>query len=81
MAVSAADRLRALLAPARLEAIGYQIAAYPLELLSAAARAMQDALGALEAGETPKGLLDFAQLRDLVGFDEYDAELARYEEH
>jgi len=25
-------------------------------------------------------LLDFAKLRDLVGFDEYDAELARYEE-
>jgi 2-methylisocitrate lyase-like PEP mutase family enzyme len=67
-----------LLAPARLEAIGYQIAAYPLALLSAAARAMQQVLGALEAGEPPEGLLDFAQLRDLVGFDDYDAELARY---
>jgi 2-methylisocitrate lyase-like PEP mutase family enzyme len=78
MAVSAADRLRALLAPARLEAIGYQIAAYSLELLFAAARAMQDALGALKAGESPEGLLDFAQLRELVGFDDYDAELARY---
>jgi len=69
-----------LLAPARLEAIGYQIAAYPLALLSAAARAMQEALGALKAGESPEGLLDFAQLRDLVGFDDYDAGLARYKD-
>jgi 2-methylisocitrate lyase-like PEP mutase family enzyme len=69
-----------MLTPARLEVMGYQIAAYPLLLLSAAARAMQDALAALKAGETPEGLLDFAQLRDLVGFAEYDAELARYEE-
>ncbi|MFB3118811.1 MAG: carboxyvinyl-carboxyphosphonate phosphorylmutase, partial [Myxococcota bacterium] len=69
-----------LLAPARLEAIGFQIAAYPLTLLSAAARAMQDTLGALRAGESPKGLLDFAELRDLVGFDDYDAELARYQD-
>ena len=69
-----------LLAPARLEAIGYQIAAYPLTLLSAAARAMQDALAALEAGEVPAGLIDFAQLRELVGFDDYDTELARYKD-
>jgi 2-methylisocitrate lyase-like PEP mutase family enzyme len=68
-----------LLTPDRLAVMGYGIAAYPLLLLSAAARAMQDALGALKAGETPEGLLDFAQLRDLVGFDEYDAGLARYE--
>jgi len=46
--------------------------------LSAAARAMQDALGALEAGESPTGLIDFAQLREIVGFTDYDAELARY---
>jgi 2-methylisocitrate lyase-like PEP mutase family enzyme len=69
-----------LLAPARLEAIGYRIAAYPLALLSAAARAMRDTLAALGAGEFPEGLLDFAQLRDLVGFDDYDAELVRYED-
>ncbi|MBW2691370.1 MAG: isocitrate lyase/PEP mutase family protein [Deltaproteobacteria bacterium] len=69
-----------LLAPARLEAIGYQIAAYPLTLLSAAARAMQDALAALKAGESPTGLIDFAQLRELVGFDDYDTELARYKD-
>jgi hypothetical protein len=39
---------------------------------------MQEALGALKVGESPGALLDFAQLRDLVGFDDYDARLARY---
>jgi 2-methylisocitrate lyase-like PEP mutase family enzyme len=67
-----------LLPPARLEALGYRIAAYPLTLLSAAIRAMQDALAALGRGETPQGLIEFAELRALVGFDAYDAALARY---
>jgi 2-methylisocitrate lyase-like PEP mutase family enzyme len=69
-----------LLTPARLEAIGYQIVAYPLSLLCAAARAMRETLGALKASESPEGLLDFAQLRELVGLDDYDAELARYKD-
>jgi 2-methylisocitrate lyase-like PEP mutase family enzyme len=66
------------LPPARLAALGYRIAAYPLTLLSAAARAMQDALAALARGETPTRLLEFAELRALVGFDAYDAALERY---
>jgi len=66
------------LPPARLAALGYRIAAYPLTLLSAAARAMQDALAALARGETPARLLEFAELRALVGFDAYDAALERY---
>ena len=66
------------LLPAKLEALGYRIAAYPLTLLSSAARAMQEALAALARGETPPRLLTFAELRELVGFDAYDAALARY---
>jgi 2-methylisocitrate lyase-like PEP mutase family enzyme len=66
------------LPPAELAAIGYRIAAYPLTLLSSAVRAMQDALSALGQGETPKGLLPFAELREIVGFDAYDREQARY---
>lgn len=66
------------LPPQRLEALGYRIAAYPLTLLSSAARAMQEALAALARGETPPRLLAFAELRELVGFDAYDAALARY---
>jgi 2-methylisocitrate lyase-like PEP mutase family enzyme len=67
-----------LLPPARLAALGYRIAAYPLTLLSAATRAMQEALAALARGETPARLLEFAELRALVGFDAYDAALERY---
>jgi 2-methylisocitrate lyase-like PEP mutase family enzyme len=67
-----------LLAPAALEALGYRIAAYPLTLLSAATRAMQQALEALRRGDTPAELLTFAELRKTVGFDAYDAERLRY---
>lgn len=69
-----------LLPPARLEELGFRIAAYPLTLLSAAARAMQDALASLARGESPERLLGFGELRALVGFDAYDAALARYGE-
>ena len=67
-----------LLPPARLEEIGYRIAAYPLTLLSAAAAAMLDALRALGNGEQPDRVLDFERLREIVGFDDYDAEAERY---
>ena len=67
-----------LLRPSALEALGYRIAAHPLTLLSTAGRAMLDALGALARGEEPERLLEFERLRELVGFDDYDAEEARY---
>ncbi len=66
------------LPPDRLEALGYRIAAYPLTLLSSAARAMEAALADLAAGRPPAGLLEFGRLREIVGFGEYDAESARY---
>jgi 2-methylisocitrate lyase-like PEP mutase family enzyme len=68
------------LPPARLEALGYKVAAYPLTLLSSAIRAMQDALACLAAGEpVPRDRrLAFAELQALVGFPEYDAEARRY---
>jgi 2-methylisocitrate lyase-like PEP mutase family enzyme len=69
-----------LLPPAELEALGYRIAAYPLTLLSSAVAAMQDALQALGRGETPSGLLAFDRLREVVGFEVYEAEQARYAE-
>jgi 2-methylisocitrate lyase-like PEP mutase family enzyme len=70
------------LPPARLEALGYKIAAYPLTLVSSAIRAMQDALAHLAAGEpVPRDRrLAFAELQALVGFPEYDAESRRYAE-
>jgi 2-methylisocitrate lyase-like PEP mutase family enzyme len=67
-----------ILPPARLAELGYSIAAYPLTLLSAAVRAMEEALAALGAGRTPERLLPFETLRDVVGFPGYDVEQARY---
>jgi 2-methylisocitrate lyase-like PEP mutase family enzyme len=67
-----------LLAPAELEALGYRLAAYPLTLLSAAVCAMQDALRALADGTSPERRMAFEALRELLGFPEYDAELARF---
>jgi 2-methylisocitrate lyase-like PEP mutase family enzyme len=66
------------LPPKRLEELGFRIAAYPLALLSAGARAMLDALESLQRGEPPERRVSFDELRGLVGFDEVDAERARY---
>jgi 2-methylisocitrate lyase-like PEP mutase family enzyme len=67
-----------ILSPARLEALGYTIAAYPLTLLSASIRAMDAALAALHSGRAPDNLLGFETLREIVGFPDYDAEQSRY---
>ena len=67
-----------ILPPAVLQEIGYSLAAYPLTLLSAAMKAMQDALADFRAGRHPDKLLDWATLRDVVGFNAYYAEDERY---
>ena len=67
-----------LLPPEHLQEIGYKIAAYPLTLLSAATAAMLEALQALSNGERPTRLVDFDRLRDIIGFEGYDAEAERY---
>ena len=67
-----------ILPPDRLAEIGYHHAAYPLTLMSAAMRAMQDALAALRDGRPPEGLLPFDELRRLVGFDAYYQAETRY---
>lgn len=67
-----------ILPPERLAALGYRIAAYPLTLLNSAVYAMQSALSDLRAGRTPQRRVDFATIRDLVGFADYDCTLGRY---
>ncbi len=68
-----------LLPPAVLADIGYRIAAYPLTLLSAAMKAMTAALAEMKEGRHPDSqLLDFADLRRLVGFDAYYEAESRY---
>jgi len=68
-----------ILPPERLAALGYRIAAYPLTLLNSAVYAMQQALADLKTGRIPSRRVDFAAIRDLVGFADYDAILARYD--
>lgn len=66
------------LPPQRLEEIGYRIAAYPLALLDSSVYAMRETLGELAAGRISKRSVDFATIRDIVGFDEHDRLLQRY---
>jgi 2-methylisocitrate lyase-like PEP mutase family enzyme len=67
-----------LLPPARLEAIGYKIAVYPLTLLNVSLNAMRAALTSLNRRERPVQAMDFEDLKKAVGFPEYYAEEARY---
>lgn len=66
-----------LLPLARLEAIGYKIAVYPLTLLSVSIKAMRAALERIRREETAE-VLDFAELQAVVGFPEYYAGEERY---
>jgi len=67
------------LPPARLEEIGYRIAAYPLSLMAAAMKAMVETLDCLSRG-VPRAhhLMDFAELRRRIGFDAYYEASERY---
>jgi 2-methylisocitrate lyase-like PEP mutase family enzyme len=61
-----------ILHPDRLHELGYRFAAYPLTLMSAAMKAVQDALAVMAKREHPAdALLGFADLRKAVGFDAY----------
>lgn len=67
--------------PLELYKLGYCLAAYPLTLLSASIKAMQDALVTLKSGSHPQNmLLDFDSLKQHVGFDAYYEEESRYEQ-
>jgi len=69
-----------LLSHPRLEALGFKIAAYPLTLVEAAAKAMQQTLEVLSSGERPgcDTRLSFQELRELVGFPAYNEAERRY---
>ena len=60
------------------QAMGYTLAAYPLTLLSASARASEAALADLKASRPVGNILPFPELCDAVGFTEYNALAARY---
>ena len=63
-----------------LNEMGYQIAAYPLTLLSASMRAMKNALANLKIDKPrDKDILNFSELRDIIGFEEYYETSSQYE--
>ena len=64
----------------QLEAIGYNMAVYPLTALSSAMKAMVDSLNKLKADDDrSSNLMSFTELRKRVGFDDYYKVSSRYE--
>jgi 2-methylisocitrate lyase-like PEP mutase family enzyme len=63
---------------AQLDAMGYDIAVYPLSLLSASIKAMQETLGSIKTGDKPRNVLHFEELQAAVGFPEYYAGEEKY---
>ncbi len=58
-----------------LERLGYKIIIYPVSLMLAGLKVMEETLSAMQDGKHPDHLAEFAHLRDVVGFpDYYDAE-------
>jgi len=66
------------LSPGVLQEIGYSIAIYPITLMLAGIHAMEQALAALAAGQSPANAAEFAHLRDIIGFPEYYEAEKRY---
>ncbi len=63
------------LSPKELQDIGYKVIIFPVSLMLAGIKAMEDALSSMQGGKHPDELVTFAHLRDVVGFpDYYDAE-------
>lgn len=60
-----------------LHQIGYSIAAYPLSLMACAMQAMTDCLRAMRRDQRP-GRMDFTELRQRIGFDDYYAASEAY---
>jgi 2-methylisocitrate lyase-like PEP mutase family enzyme len=61
-----------------LEEMGYDIAVYPLSLLSASIKAMQETLAFIQRGDEPQNVLHFEGLQAAVGFPEYYEGEERY---
>ena len=66
------------LAPQKLGEIGYKIVLYPISLMLAGLRAMEETLASMRDGAHPDGLAEFAHLRDVVGFPGYDDAEKKY---
>ncbi len=63
---------------AELHDIGYSIAAYPLSLMARAMQGMVETLRDMKSDQRP-GLMDFKELRQRIGFDDYYEESSAYD--
>lgn len=69
-----------ILPPEDLKEMGYTVAAYPLTLLSASIKAMQQSLVRIRQGVPTNDLiLPFPEVKDTVGFTHYSSEEERYQ--
>ena len=68
------------ISPMELEDLGFAICAYPLTLLSASMRAMDDALAAIASGRniTPRKLMTFSEVKSIVRYGRYAEAAERY---
>jgi len=63
------------MSPKELQDIGYKVIIFPVSLMLAGIKAIEDALTSMQSGKHPDELATFDHLRDVVGFpDYYDAE-------
>lgn len=68
-----------ILAPKELKKMGYTMAAYPLTLLSASIKAMEESLARIREGTPTDDIITpFAETKDAVGFAKYAQEEDRY---
>ena len=68
-----------ILPPDELQQMGYTIAAYPLTLLSASIKTMQESLQLIKDGKpTFDKILSFTDTKDVVGFTKYIAPQASH---
>jgi 2-methylisocitrate lyase-like PEP mutase family enzyme len=68
-----------ILPPKQLKEIGYTIAAYPLTLLSASIKSMEESLRRIQNGTpTDDVIAPFATTKDIVGFTYYSQEENKY---
>ncbi len=66
------------LAPEKLSEIGYKVVIYPISLMLAGLKAMEESLKSMQAGKHPDQLAKFAHLRDVVGFPDYYEKEKKY---
>ena len=59
------------LSPSELEAIGYKIAIFPVSLMLAGIKAMENTLLKMGVGHNTEALATFGHLQEIVGFPEY----------